>query len=103
MTKKIREADVLRAANAEAKRLGVMYLRCVFRPGVQPGWPDCIYFVPGGKLLCIEFKAPGGKPTRYQELRIRDLRRAGYDVRIIDEPDAAREAVRSAVEGSRCV
>lgn len=59
---------------------------------VSPGRrsvPDRIVTLPGGKIIFVELKAPGNKPT---ELQLRDhaRRRAlGCDVRVIDNMDDA--------------
>lgn len=57
---------------------------------VSPGRrsvPDRIVTLPGGKVIFVELKAPGNKPTEAQ-LRDHERRRAlGCDVRVIDNMD----------------
>jgi len=48
------------------------------------GVPDRMYFR-GGELVLIEFKAPGKKPTPYQEAIHRRLEKVGFTVQIIDD------------------
>lgn len=52
--------------------------------------PDRLVLLPGGKMLFVELKAPGKKPT---ELQLRDhaKRRAlGFTVLVIDSLEAVR-------------
>lgn len=57
---------------------------------VSPGRrsvPDRLVTLPGGKVIFVELKAPGNKPTEAQ-LRDHARRRAlGCDVRVIDNMD----------------
>jgi hypothetical protein len=49
------------------------------------GWNDRIFFVPGGKPVIVEFKAPGVTTVRpKQKARHKNLRKLGYDVHVID-------------------
>ena len=36
------------------------------------GWPDSVGYLPDGRFLAIEFKAPGGKISKKQQERIDD-------------------------------
>jgi len=57
---------------------------------VSPGRrsvPDRLVTLPGGKVIFVELKAPGNKPTEAQQ-RDHERRRAlGCDVRVIDNMD----------------
>lgn len=53
----------------------------------QFGWPDRLFLFPGGRLFFVEFKAPGKKPTKLQEAKIRILRRMGFQAHVIDNLD----------------
>lgn len=47
---------------------------------VSPGWtgaPDRVVILPGGKVGFLELKAPGEKPRKEQDYRIRQLRELG--------------------------
>jgi len=50
----------------------------------QRGVPDMIYFR-DGECLMIEFKAPGKKPTLYQEAIHRRLKDHGFDVYVVSD------------------
>lgn len=50
--------------------------------------PDRIVTLPGGRVIFVELKAPGAKPTENQQ-RDHERRRAlGCDVRVIDSLEA---------------
>lgn len=54
---------------------------------VSPGRrsvPDRIVTLPGGRVVFVELKAPGKKPTPLQELDHARRRALGCDVRVID-------------------
>ena len=52
--------------------------------------PDRIVMLPGGRIVFVECKAPGKKPTELQS-RDHERRRAlGFEVVVIDDLDAAR-------------
>ena len=55
------------------------------------GVPDRLVFLPGGRVICVELKRPGEKPTPLQlkvHQRLRDL---GADVRVIDSDQQIEE------------
>ena len=56
----------------------------------QRGVPDRLYFKKGN-LVIVEFKAPGKKPTPYQQAIHRRLAAAGWEVHIIDNIDKGKE------------
>ncbi len=86
-----------------AKQMGVKSIRMYFGPGVQTGWPDDLFLIPGGRPLFIEFKAPGEEvtPGSNQERKINDLIGLGYDVEVCDNKDEAISAISQRVGTSR--
>ena len=80
------EAALVRAAlNA-----GGLALKWV-SPG-RPGVPDRIVFMPGGRVVLVELKAPGKTPTPLQAKTHEALRRLGMTVLVIDSMEDARAA-----------
>lgn len=53
-------------------------------PGTA-GVPDRIVLMPNGRMAFVELKAPGKKPRSLQLLRMRQLRRLGFRVYVIDD------------------
>jgi hypothetical protein len=49
--------------------------------------PDRLCLLPGGRVLFIEVKAPGKKPTKLQDLEHRKLRSLGFEVLVIDNKE----------------
>lgn len=48
------------------------------------GIPDRALLAPGGKIVFVEFKAPGKKPSKIQQHRHAELRALGFQVEVID-------------------
>ena len=59
----------------------------------NPGVPDRIVLLPGGRVIFVELKAPGKKPTPLQAKMHDRLRALGFDVRVIDSLEDARAVV----------
>jgi hypothetical protein len=53
------------------------------------GCPD-YWFFNGGRIIIVEFKAPGKPRKMQQELRASDLAKAGFEVHVIDNADDGR-------------
>ena len=53
-------------------------------PGMN-GMPDRLVLLPKGRMGFVELKAPGKKPRLVQELRMRQLRRLGFLVAVVDD------------------
>ena len=65
------------------------------------GYPDRIFWIPGGRPLLIEFKQPGEEP-RAKQLHIHEqLRGLGYEVQVHDDAIAAFQAIIDAVGATR--
>lgn len=67
----------------------------------QHGYPDRIFFIPGGRPLLIEFKSPGKKPRKLQVHRIKQLKDLGYAVEVHDDDKEALAAIIAAVEAAK--
>lgn len=64
------------------------------------GYPDRIFWVPGGKPVLIEFKRPGEEPSEIQEYIGDLLRRLGYQVEVCDNVDDAIKIIIKALEAA---
>lgn len=79
---------------AEEKRLENKLVRAVKKRGglalklVSPGFdglPDRLILIAVGNFAFVEVKAPGKKPRKLQEVRIRQLRALGFLVFVLDD------------------
>ncbi len=52
------------------------------------GVPDRIVFLPGGRIIFVELKRPGEKPSPLQSRVHQLLTELGADVRVVDSPEA---------------
>lgn len=71
-------------------------LACKLATRAQRSFPDFIFFIPGGRPLCIEFKATGAKATQAQADIHQQLRAKGYDVETHDTIEGAKRAILEA-------
>ena len=69
-------------------------------PG-DTGYPDRIFWVPGGKPVMIEFKRPGELPTPKQLYIHNQLRALGYTVEVHSNEIRAFQAIIDAVATTR--
>ena len=54
-------------------------------------WPDRFIFLPGGKMVIVEFKRPGEEPRPAQEALHRQLADIGFEVHVIDRVSQFRQ------------
>ena len=74
---------------AEDKGVTSIKLKC---PGAR-GKPDRLFLGEGGKIVFIEFKRPGEKPSKLQRWWHRHLRSLGFDVRVADSKEEGKEII----------
>lgn len=48
------------------------------------GIPDRLVLLPGGRCAFVELKAPGEKPRKLQEIRMKQLKKLGVRTYVID-------------------
>lgn len=58
------------------------------------GYPDRVILMPGGRVIWVELKSAGRKPSMPQKIRMRELAEMGHDVRVIDSRVGVRELIR---------
>lgn len=57
------------------------------------GYPDRLVCLPGGRTVWVELKSRGEKPRLLQLMRHKELRRLGFDVRVLDSRAAVDACV----------
>jgi len=82
--------DQVRAAGGRAYKF--------VSPG-NNGVPDRLVILPPGRVVFVELKAPGRKPTPLQLAQHQRLRALGCDVRVIDNREQVDELLTSYREG----
>ena len=68
--------------------------------GGNTGWPDRLFFIPGGRPLLIEFKRPGSDLEPRQRLIRAFLKYNDYDYTSCDNQDSAKTAIKHAVDAA---
>ena len=63
--------------------LEMQRIDCVVIKMGRDGWPDRLVLYAPGRCLLMEFKQPGGKPNKLQQVRIKQLARARLEVHIV--------------------
>ena len=89
----------LQACDLIYGNLGVESLKLNVK--ANTGYPDRVFWVPGGKPLFIEFKTPDGELSEKQKYHIDRLRKDGYNVEVCDNAIDAFHAAIKAVEATR--
>ncbi|MGH4125614.1 MAG: VRR-NUC domain-containing protein [Clostridium sp.] len=88
----MQEAVIEKRLIKEVKKIGGKALKFV-SPGMS-GVPDRIVILPHGKIIFVELKAPGEKPSPMQEYRAKQFRALGFDVRCIDSVEGIMELIK---------
>ena len=65
------------------------------------GFPDRSVILPGGRIICIEFKSPTGKTSKVQDQRIAALRALGVPVLVTSDCKEAKEFVKGFISDHR--
>ncbi len=89
------ESSIERAVVKYAKSKGVL-VRKLNGEG-ERGWPDRM-FLYQGKVLFLEFKQPGKKPTPLQEAKIAELCRHGFWADWADSVEEGRRLIDCLVD-----
>lgn len=74
------EKQIERKLTEEVKKLNGMCLKQTSLAGI----PDRLVLMPGGKMAFVELKAPGKKPRKLQQVRIKQLRKMGFMCFVVD-------------------
>ena len=82
------------------QQLGIPVLKV--NPLWAAGWPDRVFFVPGGKPLIIEFKRGEDSKLRAKQLEvIAKLKANGYDVHSCNTVEEGKAYLRARLEAHR--
>ncbi|WP_273234217.1 VRR-NUC domain-containing protein [Ileibacterium valens] len=73
------------------KQAGGLALKFV-SPG-NAGVPDRLLLMPNGIAAFAELKAPGMKPRALQQIQINRIRKLGFKVFVIDDPEQIPDVV----------
>lgn len=74
------EKQIERKLTEEVKKLNGMCLKQTSLAGI----PDRLVLMPGGKMAFVELKAPGEKPRKLQQVRIKQFRKMGFMCFVVD-------------------
>jgi len=80
--KAIRESVVEKVCSEELRKEGCLVVK--FASPVSRGWPDRLIIPKDKPMFFIEFKRPGGKTTRLQEVIHERIRGQGARVYVVD-------------------
>lgn len=86
-----REIEIERPASTYAQTRG--WFEFKIEKANKNGIPDRCY-IRDGRVVFVEYKAPGKVPTKQQLLRHQQMRDAGAEVIVIDNLDVAYEVFR---------
>ena len=81
----MREKEIEQELTSAVRQIGGICPKFV-SPGFD-GMPDRIVLLPEGKIGFVEVKAPGKKPRPLQAARHGLLRRLGFKVYVLDDPE----------------
>ena len=81
----MREKTIEKKLVQAVKNEGGMCLKLV-SPGTD-GMPDRMVLLPEARIGFVEVKAPGAKPRPLQERRHEQLRKLGFQVSVLDDPE----------------
>jgi len=83
------ERDLEKQLIAKAKLAGGVAIK--WTAPSMAGVPDRIVILPGGKIVFVELKAPGKRPSLIQQRTIEMLRELGASVSVIDSREGLDE------------
>ena len=92
----VRERKAQTATNTWADAVGIPRTTLTLRG--RRGWPDEVYWVPGGRPLLIEFKAEGEEPRKLQLYIHTLLRQNGYEIQAHYKAAEAINAIKTHIK-----
>lgn len=87
----MRERDIENYLRTQVKKAGGIAYK--FESPGNAGVPDRLVLLPGGRVIFIELKAPGKKPTALQLNQQRKISKLGSTVLVIDSKQKVDEFI----------
>lgn len=78
----VSEKSIERYLVEQAKQNGLLCLK--YSNPNMIGYPDRLLVLPGGRVIWVELKSKGRKPTKIQQIRMSELTGMGHLVEVID-------------------
>jgi len=88
---RVREKAIEAYLRDQVKSVGGKAYKFV-SPG-NAGVPDRLVLFPGGRVVFVELKAPGQKPTNLQKAQARKINSLGFQVFVIDSKAKANDFI----------
>lgn len=88
----MREAPIQRKIITWLREQGCYVYKAVGSPYAQRGTPDILCIL-RGQAYGLEVKAPGGKPTKLQEVELEKIRKAGGVAAVVTSLDEVKELI----------
>ena len=90
----VSEKAIERYLVEQAKQNGLLCLK--YSNPNMVGYPDRLLVLPDGRVIWVELKSKGRKPTKIQQVRIAELSGMGHTVRVIDNKADIDELIKLA-------
>ena len=89
------EKQIERKLYDEVKKIEGM---CLKQTGMA-GIPDRLVLLPNGKCAFVELKAPGEKPRKLQQIRMKQLKKLGFKCFVIDGVEQIKPMLEVIADG----
>jgi hypothetical protein len=89
------EKQIERKLYDEIKTVGGM---CLKQTGLA-GIPDRLVLLPNGKCAFVELKAPGEKPRKLQQIRMKQLKKLGFKCYVVDGVEQIKPMLEVIADG----
>lgn len=78
----MKESEIERHVCAYARNKGWRNMK-LNGPG-ERGKPDRLFYAPGGRVIFVEFKKPGGQVAQIQYYRLAELAKCDFDTYVVE-------------------
>mgnify|MGYP000114658152 CR=1 FL=1 len=87
----MRESQIEKKLKIKIESIGGRCLKFV-SPGMS-GVPDRICLFPGGRVVFVETKAPGGRLRPLQKKRHKELQQLGFKVLVVNSEEQVKDVI----------